>query len=107
MPNGPANLNRLVAAKALVEKYAKPGNRACHPGREQVREIIDLYRESNNAVARQYLGKERLFDEDVSNYPEKPAPHGLTPLRSTEIAAWLWEYGLAYDKEEKRLEIFS
>lgn len=94
----PANLNRLITAKALVEKYAKPGNRAFHPGREQVREIIELYRDSNNAVAKKYLGKAQLFDEDVSNYPEKPAPHGLTPLRSTEIAAWLWEYALERKK---------
>lgn len=81
---------------ALNERYAtRPGNRGFHPSRRQVQEIVDLYRESNNAVARKYFDKDQLFDEDVSNYPEKPQTHGLTPLKCAEIVAILWDYALA------------
>lgn len=93
------DVDRARMIPALIERYATgPGNRGFHPARAQVREIIDLYRESNSHVARKYFGRDRLFDEDVSNYPEKPQTHGLTPLKCAEIAAWLWEYALRNDR---------
>ena len=61
--------------------------------RDEARQILDQYREGNDWVAREYLGKEKLFDEDVSMYPvEVTAPHHLTLERSIEISAELVKY---------------
>lgn len=100
---GVVNPDRLVLAKILVEGFARSGNRGYHPGREQVREIIEIYRASNNNVARLFFNRDRLFDEDVSNYPEKTATHGLTPLKCTELSAYLWNRALHPGEETNEI----
>ena len=58
--------------------------------RDQAQRILDQYRESSDWVAREYLGREKLFNEDVSKYPEETGTHLLLTLeRSVEISAQL------------------
>lgn len=101
IPGKGVNINRVRMISALNARYAiAPGNRGFHPGRDLVREIINLYRDSNDAIARKYFARERLFDEDVSNYPEKTRPHGLTLLKSTEIGSYLWDAALQPEHDQ-------
>ena len=57
--------------------------------RAQAERIVETYRASNRAVAREYFGSEELFNEDCSMYPEEMAPHKLTVEKSVEMAAHL------------------
>ena len=60
--------------------------------RSEVLHILEKFREENAWIAREYLGREKLFNEDVSMYPEEVAsPHGLTLERCAEIMAILWK----------------
>ena len=57
--------------------------------RVQAERIVETYRDSNRAIAREYFGSEELFGEDCSMYPEEIVPHELTVEKSVEIAAYL------------------
>jgi hypothetical protein len=51
---------------------------------------LDLCKEGNDGIARTYLGKERLFSDDVSMYPVEVAlPHALTIEKCIELMAKL------------------
>jgi len=70
----------------------KEKQKAWHLNREEARQILEQYREGNDWVAREYLGREKLFDEDVSMYPETVAsPHGLTIEKCVEITAHIYK----------------
>ena len=73
-------------------KYEKP----YHLNRNEAQQILDQYREGNDWIAREYLGREKLFDDDVSMYPEVvDSPHQLTLERSVEISAQLLKFHAA------------
>jgi len=56
--------------------------------RNEAQRILDQFRNGNDWIAREHLGREKLFNEDVSMYPEEVAdPHHLTLERSVEISA--------------------
>ncbi len=90
LPNGEPDVQRFTLSKALVDHYSKQGNRPYNLSRKQAESLVELYRDSNNAVAREFLGRERLFDEDCSQYPEEAPPSQLTVEHCVEIAAFLW-----------------
>jgi hypothetical protein len=53
------------------------GRKPYHLTRDQARQILEQYQESNDWIAREYLGREKLFSEDLSMYPEEvDSPHG-------------------------------
>ena len=66
--------------------------KAYYLNRAEAQRILDQFREGNNWIAREYLGREKLFDEDVSMYPEETVPHHLTVERSVEICAQLLKF---------------
>jgi len=69
------------------EKY-----KAYHLNREEARRILEQCREGNDWIAREYLGREKLFNEDVSMYPEEvTSPHGLTLEKCVEITAHIYK----------------
>jgi|GEM_PF-3309974 len=71
-------------------KDDKKNKKAWYLNREEARRILEQYREGNVWIAREYLGREKLFDEDVSMYPETVvSPHGLTVEKCAEITAHL------------------
>ncbi|MDR1957486.1 MAG: hypothetical protein LBQ54_00280 [Planctomycetaceae bacterium] len=75
----------------MEKLFGKSGNKGYHLNREQAEAIVDYYRESNNAVAREYFGREQLFSDDVSMYPEETKPHHLTVEKCAEITAVMWK----------------
>ena len=93
--NRPYDFERWKLANSLLEyslKHAEKNKKSYYLNRTEARQILEQYREGNDYVAREYLGREKLFDEDVSMYPEEVAsPHGLTPERCAEITAHLWK----------------
>ena len=78
----------MGSISAISEKTRTPYHVTC----EEVRQILAQYREGNDWIAREYLGREKLFSEDVSMYPETvDSPHGLTLEKCAEITAHLWK----------------
>ena len=65
---------------------------AYYLNRNEAQQILDRYREGNDWIAREYLGRKKLFSEDVSMYPEEVVPHQLTLERSVEISAQLLKF---------------
>ena len=79
---------RLLTAN--VRPFMKKGKKAYYLNRCEARRIIDQFEEGNDWIAREYLGREKLFSEDVSMYPEEVAsPHHLTLEQCAEITAAL------------------
>lgn len=77
---------------AYSRKNSVKNKKAYHLTRSEARQILDQCREGNDWIAREYLGREKLFDEDVSMYPEEvDSPHGLTLEKCAEITAHLWK----------------
>ena len=65
--------------------------KAYYLNRSEAQRIIDQFKEGNDWIAREYLGREKLFRDDVSMYPEEvPSPHNLTLEKCAEITAALW-----------------
>ena len=63
-----------------------------HLTRSEAQHILDICREGNDWIAREYFEREKLFNEDVSMYPDEVAsPHGLIFERCAEITANLWK----------------
>ena len=74
------------------QKNCEKKKKAYHLNRNEVQRILDQFREGNDWIAREYLGREKLFDDDVSMYPEEvDSPHGLTLEKCAEITAHLWK----------------
>jgi len=65
-----AQLQRIVAA--FVERSC-PGQPAL-PARAQALAFHESFREGNRQVAREWFGREQLFEEDFSDYPERADP---------------------------------
>ena len=77
---------------SYIDTLAIKNHKAYHLNRSEARQILDQFREGNDWVAREYLGREKLFDEDVSMYPvEVDSPHGLTLEKCAEITAHLYK----------------
>jgi len=75
-----------------ITAFLENNQKAYHLTRSEAQHILDMYREDNDWIAREYLGREKLFSEDVSMYPEEVAsPHGLTLEKCAEITAALWK----------------
>ena len=75
-----------------MQKALKKNEKAYYLSRSEAQMILDKYREGNQWIAREYLGREELFHDDVSMYPEEViSPHNLTLERCAEITASFWE----------------
>ena len=73
-----AQLQRIVAA--FVEN-SYPGQPAL-PARAEALAFHESFREGNHQVAREWFGREQLFEEDFSDYPERTDP--MPPPDATE-----------------------
>ena len=81
--------------------------KAYYLNRRDAQRIIDQFREGNDWVAREYLGREKLFSDDVSMYPEEVAsPHNLTLEKCAEITASLWNERCQQIVREKKKRVF-
>jgi len=81
---------RLSGPKKLNKPPKTEDSKAYYLSRKEAQRILDQFREGNDWIAREYLGRDKLFSEDVSMYPEEvAAPHQLTLERSIEISAQL------------------
>ena len=68
------------------------GKKSYHLTRNEVQHLLSICQEGNDWIAQEYLGREKLFDEDVSMYPEEVAsPHDLTLEKCAEITSHLWK----------------
>ena len=75
-----------------IEAVTQKDQQGYHLTRSEAQHILDTCRQGNDWIAREYLGREKLFSEDVSMYPEEVAsPHGLTLERCAEITDHLWK----------------
>jgi len=78
--------------RCCIDRIAEINSKPYHLTRSEAQHILDMCREGNDWIAREYLGREKLFNEDVSMYPEEVAsPHGLTLERSAEMTVALWK----------------
>lgn len=76
---------------SFSEKEHEKSKKAYHLNREEAGQILAKYREGNDWIAREYLGKEKLFDENLSMYPEEVVSgHQLTPEKCAELTAHLY-----------------
>ena len=82
----------------LRRKLEKEGNaesrkkdkKAYYLNRNEAQRILDRFKEGNDWVAHEYLGRDKLFSDDMSMYPEEvDVPHRLTLERSIEMSACL------------------
>jgi len=74
------------------QSNSKEKRKAWHLNRAEARSILEQHRKGNDWIAKEYLGREKLFSEDVSMYPEEvDSPHGLTLEKSVEIAAHIYK----------------
>jgi len=86
------NSDRSFIGHFFRQSIWKNNDKAYYLNRSEAQRIIDQYREGNDWIAREYLGREKLFSEDVSMYPEEVAsPHDLTLEKCAEITASLWK----------------
>ena len=75
-----------------IKETSEKNTKAYYLNRSEAQRILDLCREGNDCIAREYLGREKLFSEDISMYPEKVASsHDLTIEKCAEITALLWK----------------
>ena len=78
--------------KKCIYSLSETNSKAYHLTCGEAQHILNICREGNDWIAREYLGREKLFSEDVSMYPEEVAsPHGLTLEKCAEITAHLWK----------------
>ena len=86
-----ASVGRSVL-KRVYKRALNKNEKAYHLSRGEAQMMLDTFREGNNWIAREFLGKDSLFHDDVSMYPEEIAsPHNLTPEQCAEITARIWE----------------
>ena len=84
-------LAKYDLCRKVFKLFSQSGNVGYHLSRSQAQAIIDEYRESNNTVAREYFGRESLFNDDVSAYPEETLPHNLNLEKAIGISAAIIE----------------
>lgn len=65
---------RRKLAISLAREFPGP---PLMPARSEAQSIYYKFREANNTLAQRYLGRDILFSEDFSNYPESQSP--VTP----------------------------
>jgi hypothetical protein len=91
LDSGEQNPDYLPMSDCFVVLSEK-NQKAYYLTRGEAQQILDECREGNNWIAREYLGREKLFSEDISMYPEEvTSPHGLTLDKCVEITAALWK----------------
>jgi hypothetical protein len=102
MDEAEARLRRHVA-EFLAARGAGP--RAL-PDRASARAFYAGYREANDAVARRWFGRERLFDESFDDYPEAAAATAMAAGDAMDIAAPLLRHlasnSVWLDEERRR-----
>lgn len=82
--------SQLYSSLRAVEKAKLKHKKAYYLNRSEAQRIIDHCQEGNDWIAREYLGREKLFSDDVSMYPEEVAsPHHLTLEQCAEITVAL------------------
>ena len=75
-----------------LQEISGKNTKAYSLNRSETQRILDLCREGNDWIAREYLRREKLFSEDVSMYPEEvSSSHNLTVEKCAEITALLWK----------------
>ena len=96
----PSEFSDYQSMVRQIRSNAEKNKKAYHLTRSEAQQILDQFREGNDWIARKYLGREKLFSEDVSMYPEEvESPHGLTLEKCIEIATHLWKQnGLTLEK---------
>ena len=90
----PGTLNPGYDSLETCFQGLAPGEKrtAYHLTRSEAQHILDECRVGNDWIAREYLGREKLFSEDVSMCPETvDSPHGLTLEKCVELSALLWK----------------
>jgi hypothetical protein len=99
-----AKLRSRIASYSQNDRGKGKKEKAYHFNRSEAQRIIEQFKESNDWIAREYLGREKLFSEDVSMYPEVVAsPHNLTLDKCAEITAalgndWYQQTGMSWKR---------
>jgi len=82
-----ARLRILLEDKGNKENR-KIDNKAHYLNRDEAQRVLNQYGEGNDWIAREYLGRDKLFSDDVSMYPvEVASPHTLTIEKCIEMMA--------------------
>ena len=106
---GDQSLPSRYHLSGMVQRlFSQSGSVGYRLNRSQSQAILDKYRESNNAVAGEYFGRESLFSDDVSAYPEETLPHHLNLEKAAQISATIIEelYG-EIEKQHQELAFFK
>ena len=86
----PASVQLLKCFNSIFGSVEK-SQKAYHLTRQEARYILDMCKEGNDGIAREYFGRETLFSDSVSMYPEEVAsPHNLTIEKYAEYTAALF-----------------
>jgi len=88
------NPDHSKQVRKFLEDYAlnNPGDskKAYHFSRAEAGRILEQFREGNDWIAREFLGQEHLFDDDLSMYSEEVVSgHQLTHEKWGEITAYV------------------
>jgi len=86
------NPNRSIIYRVFSQerKGRKNDNKPYYLNRSEAQQILERYRDGNDWIAREYLDRDKLFNDDVSMYPtEVTLSHHLTLDRSIDISARL------------------
>jgi hypothetical protein len=62
------NKLRLELISEIIEKYPGPGKMLL---KDDARDFLNIYKKTNQKVAAEWFGREKLFSEDFSMYPEQ------------------------------------
>lgn len=95
--NGRNLLNIRVRQKLLKRLETRFPGPSEMPTRSQAIAFYDIFREDNRQLAREWFGRELLFEENFAEYPELKVKHRLTPadILYSEIAIKLERYKLS------------
>ena len=81
----------------FIQAISEKNKKSYYLNRNEAQYILDICRKGNDWIAQVYLGREKLFNEDVFMYAEEVAsPHGLTLEKCAEITASLWKERCQY-----------
>jgi hypothetical protein len=105
MRSDKSHISRTRLSVLVMKLFSQSGNVGYRLNRSQALAILDKYRESNNAVAREYFGRDTLFSDDVSAYPEELSPHHLDLEKAVEISATIIEE--LYKEIEKSCNVYE
>jgi len=95
--NGRNLLNIRVRQRLLARLEARYPGPSELPTRSQAISFYDIFREANDQLAREWFGREHLFEESFSEYPEHKIKHRLSPvdILYSEMAVKLERYKLS------------